>query len=383
MWKMACVRSALRSGLFLVTAVSAVLWFGCPRLAIAQNTKTLIGQWQGSTVEAAPRRVLLKIEPSTGSSITGVVYLLDGDNSGWPHATTTFTVRGSDVSFRIANIDADYTGKLGPDSGSLAGMWKQHGVEAPLRLALVTGDVAWEIPPSEKAMAATANPAFEFATIKPADPTETSSGFQLHGERIRAHNDTMESIVRFAYGLHRRQILSAPDWFTTERWEIDGIADIPGNPNLEQMRGMFRKILADRFALKLDPEKRQIPVYAIQVGKDAPTITRSRSDSVLSDSTGNGNNGIHDVRFTNITMDEFAVEMSTFMDRPVVNQSGLSGRFDFRLRWFSGDVAPAENLDLPPALFTAMQEQLGLKVQATRAEMDVYVVAHVDHPSPN
>ncbi len=367
----------------------AVLIFsgGCANIAAAQARSPLVGQWQGSLEGKPQGRILLQLEPRDGSEIQGVVYLLDEDNPAWPHATSAFTLQGSDLSFRITNLDVSYVGKLDAD-GALAGVWKQHGAIASIKLVHVSGDAAWPVPASEdKPMPLTADPAFDIATIKPADPKDTGSGFQLRGARLHVRNESLEDIVTFAYGIHRGQIQGAPAWFASERWEIDGLADTPGAPNLKQMRTMYRKLLAERFALKLDRQKRELPVYLLVMAQDKPKLTRSLGDpNGPPDSTGNSNKGVHDFRYTDIDMDEFAQELAFGEDRPVVNATRLDGRYDFRLRWTSTDMAAdSQNAgtDAPPVLFTAIREQLGLSLKTTRAPAEVYVIAHVEKPSAN
>jgi hypothetical protein len=241
--------------------VALALFATCANTLTAQANPSLSGQWQGSLEGKTQERFLLQLEPADGTSLKGVVYLLDGDNADWPHATSALTLQGGDLSFRIANLDVSFGGKLDPN-GALAGVWKQHGAVAPLKLAHVIGDAVWPVPASEgKGMPPTADPAFDVATIKPADPKDTGSGFQLRGERLHVRNESLQSIVAFAYGIHHGQIQGAPPWFASERWEIDGIADTPGSPDLKQMRTMYRKLLAERFALKLDRQTRDLPVY--------------------------------------------------------------------------------------------------------------------------
>ena len=236
-------------------------------------------------------------------------------------------------------------------------------------------------------MATSADPAFDVVTIKPADPKDTGSGFQLRGERLHVRNESLESIVAFSYGIHRGQIQGAPVWFATDKWEIDGIADAPGAPNLQQMRTIFRKLVEDRFHLKMNSVKRELPVYLLEVDKAGPKLTRSLGDpNGPPDSTGNQNNGMNDVRYTDMTLDEFAKDLAFSEDRPVVNGTNVAGRYDFRLRWASPDAAAASatvGTDAPPVLFTAIREQLGLTLKPARTQATVYDIAHVAKPSSN
>lgn len=361
--------------------VLAVLSFGAATIrAHAQTPSNDSGQWQGTTEGPSPLRIVLLLNGAGGKQ--GVVYLLDGENAEWPHATSSLETTKDHLAFSVANIQVGFSGSFSPD-GALTGIWTTHGNSVPLKLVHVTGDAAWELPHVDAAMPLTADPTFEVATIKVADPDGHSSGFQLDGNRYRSLNESVRDIICFAYDIHRSQVLEAPAWVSSEKWTIDSIADIPGQPSLPQLRAMYRKLLAERFGLQMEATTREIPVYAIITTKDAPRLTRSAAKTNLPDASGNGNNGVQSYRYSNITMDEFASELSFSEDRPVVNHTGLEGRYDFRLRWTRDDAPPAMEADAPPVLFTAIQEQLGLKVDATRSSAPVYLVHKVDHPSAN
>ena len=124
-------------------------------------------------------------------------------------------------------------------------------------------------------MAKDANPQFEVATIKPSDPADTSYGFHTQGHRIFVENQTLRNIVAVAYGLHQGQIAEAPAWMDRERYDIKGVPDQPGYPNLQQMQGMLKQLLAERFGLKLRRDRRELSVYAITVAKGGPKIRKS------------------------------------------------------------------------------------------------------------
>ena len=110
------------------------------------------------------------------------------------------TLQGSDLSFRIANLDVSFVGKFDAE-GALGGIWKQYGAIVSIKLIHVSEDAAWPVPASEgRPMPSTTDPAFDITTIKPADPKDTGSGFQLRGERLHVRNESLEDIVTFAYG---------------------------------------------------------------------------------------------------------------------------------------------------------------------------------------
>jgi uncharacterized protein (TIGR03435 family) len=150
------------------------------------------------------------------------------------------------------------------------------------------------------------------------------------------------------------------------------------------MQVLARKVLTERFGLVTHTEKRQMDVYALTLAKGGEKMTPSAGDpNGVPDENDNDNGGVRTMRAANISMAEFALIMKFFMDRPVVDQTGLAGRYDFQLRWTFDDSRVAPDSNAPPALFTAIQEQLGLKLEATKAETDVLVLDSVKHPSAN
>ncbi len=377
----------LRATICLLLACTAASFMG-KRSLHAQATASVTDQWQGPVQARLPARVLIRFESKPGTPpLHAVVFLLDRENSDWPHATSNFNMQNGELSFTIANLDIGFTGKLSP-GGAWTGTWTEHGLATPLTLTHATGDAAWSVPVVQvKNMAASADPTFELATIKPADPKATDKGFQTSGQRLRAVNESLLAIVSFAYAIHPNQIHGAPGWFTAERWEIEGYPDVPGSPNLAQMRAMYRKLLADRFALKLDRRTEDMPVYTLQVASGGPKLTRSLGDpDGQPDSTGSWTSTLNDVRYTNMNMDEFVNDLAYGEDRPIVNDTHLSGRYDFRLRWTSADaeaVSQSAGADASPVLFTAVREQLGLSLKGVRAPAILYVVTHLEQPSEN
>jgi uncharacterized protein (TIGR03435 family) len=232
-------------------------------------------------------------------------------------------------------------------------------------------------------MARDADPGFEVATIKPADPDDRHQGFSLKGHRIAIANNTMTSLICFAYSIQKSQIVNAPRWFDEERWNIDGVPDVEGVPNWSQYRRMLQKLLSTRFGLQMHHDKRELSVYALSVTKGGPKLEKSKEDpDALSDQSGHGIGAQQYMKFTNSSMADFAKTMELMGDRPVLDQTGISGRYDFSLLWIP-DPSRATATDTAPALFTAVQEQLGLKMEATRAATDVFVVDGATRPTQN
>lgn len=230
-------------------------------------------------------------------------------------------------------------------------------------------------------MAPDAVPSFEVATIKPTDPSDTSRGFHLSGRRIFIENEDLNTIISVAYAIHKEQIVDAPTWFGKDRYDIKGTPDVAGVPSLHQLQEMIQRLLADRFQLKFNREKRELSVYAIRVAKGGPKIARSTRDpESLPDQTGNGRGTM---RFTNVSMSDFTLGMQEFLEKPVVDRTGLTGRFDFLLNWTPDNSQNADDPNAPPGIFTAVQEQLGLRIDSTKAPVDVLAIVHADRPSEN
>jgi len=235
-----------------------------------------------------------------------------------------------------------------------------------------------------KPMATDAHPAFEVATIKPSNPDDGSRGFHTSGKNIFIENETMNDLISFAYGVQVKQIVDAPSWFGSERFDVKGFADVEGEPSVTQYREMVRKLLADRFRLQFQRQKREMACFLLTVAKGGPKMEASKSaPDAEQDQTGNMNEGHVWWRFTNNSMPEFAqfLQMAV-LDRPVVDQTGLKGKFDFMLEW-TADAQATTDPSAAPGFLTAVQEQAGLKVEPSKGEVDVLAITHVEQPSAN
>ena len=212
---------------------------------------------------------------------------------------------------------------------------------------------------------------------------------------VTTTNVTVNGLIKLAYNMHARQISGGAAWLDSEKYDIVGRPDTPGQPSRDQMKLMIQKLLADRFQLKFHTEKRELPVYAMVVLKTGAKITVSAGDPHAFPGIGFAQGpGVLSLVGRNTGLDGVANGLqSNILDKPVVNQTGLTGRYDFTLRFTPdptqvanfGALAPANaaDLDAPPDIFTAFQQQLGLKLQSTKAVVDVMVIEKVERPSPN
>lgn len=227
-----------------------------------------------------------------------------------------------------------------------------------------------------------AKPVFEVETIKPTPATERNQGFQIRGQHVKLVNEDVQSMIMFAYGVHAKQILNAPDWVKSMRWDVDGVPDVKGEPSLKQMQGIVQNLLETRFGMKFHREQREMTAYVIHVEKSGAKLEKSKGDpNRPPDQSGNGGQHKQYMKFTNNTLDDFALGMQYFMDKPVVNQTSLQGRFDFALTW-NPDLTETAETDAP-GLFTAVKEQLGLKVDPEKTQVNALVVDALTQPTEN
>jgi bla regulator protein blaR1 len=241
-------------------------------------------------------------------------------------------------------------------------------------------------------MAVDASPAFEVATIKPSKPETQGKGILVRGRQFSTVNTSLSDLISFAYGLHAHQVTGAPAWIETEKYDLLAQPDREGQPNEAQWKTMVQKLLADRFKLAFHRDKRELSVYAIVVGRSGARLTKSGGDP----------NGLPGLIFrqlgvlpaANATIGDLArVMQSVVLDRPVVDQTRLPGRYDFTLTWTPDETQfgglgvrvppPTDNAAAPPNLFTAIQEQLGLRLESTKAPAEVLVIDRVERPSAN
>jgi uncharacterized protein (TIGR03435 family) len=363
-------------------------------LGVGAQAQNAPETWQG-TLHAGPQNIRLELQiTKADGALKGKLYPIDLPGPGGL-GTTTMSLDGGVLKFTIVGMDVDYEGKVSPDGKSAVGTWKQNGQDTALTLEHVNADEAWEIPKRTAALSLMdpkLEPGYEVATIKPTDPNHPRGGFTLQGRHLVAGNFTVEGLITLAYNLHPKQVTGGPDWLTTDHYDLDVLPDHEGLPSLEQARGIVRKLLADRFALKFHEETKDLSVYVLSVAKTGPKFAKSASDPSSPPGLG-GPPGRMMVR--NASMEEFAEIMQGALDRPVVDQTGLKDRYDFTLRWtpdesqYGGRIPPPNSgdnsaaADAPPPLFTAIQEQLGLKLDAMKAPAKVMVIESVQKPSAN
>jgi uncharacterized protein (TIGR03435 family) len=359
----------------------------------AQN---IVGTWQGS-LKVGPQelRTVVKISIDDDKP-KAVFYSIDQQSPGFPSAT--FTKNGTAIKFTLPSINGSYEGTLSADGNSITGNWTQ-GAPIPLNLTRATAATEWAIPeppPPLKSMAADAAPSFEVSTIKPSKPDARFSILVNRSGMFTTTNTSLSDLIKFAYDLHPRQISGGPGWVESEKFDITGKPDVSGMPNGKQLKMLVQKLLEERFQLSFHREKKELPVYAISVTKTGAKIAKSETD--LNGLPGFAGGGPRGLLVRNATIEEFAhMLQANVLEKPVVDQTGFGpARYDFTIKWTpdaaraqaaaaaaSTGTSVADNPDAPPDLFTAFQQQLGLKLESAMAPVDVIVIDRVEKPSAN
>ncbi len=228
-------------------------------------------------------------------------------------------------------------------------------------------------------------PTFEVATIKPAAPSPDGHTHINYppGDRFSAQNITLLALFSWAYRLPQNQILDAPAWLASTRFDIEAKLDPSQTPpNLSndedqaRKRQMVQSVLAERCGLTTHTETRVLPAYDLVLAKGG---------SLLKPSAGNGKSiNTSRARFEaqGLTLPLIAEQLSYITGRVVVDKTYLTGRYDLKLQW-TPDNTPATEEQPFPTLFTAIGEQLGLKLDAAKEPVAVLVIDHVDLPSAN
>jgi uncharacterized protein (TIGR03435 family) len=247
--------------------------------------------------------------------------------------------------------------------------------------------------------------AFEVATVKPTPPDDYRGArlFRMpSAHQFIAKNYPLRMLIGVAFNLPQRAISGGPEWIDSDHYDI--VAATPGEvrPTLDEQMSMLQRLLADRFELTFHREKKEFSIYAITLANNGPKLKQStatvasngedEAPALLMTVYPAASGGIDRVVMPghNATVAQFAsVLQRAVFDRPVVDQTGLSGKYDFELEWtpddtqFGGTLPQGPPDSEKPGIFAAVQEQLGLRLEATRGPVDTIVINRVARPTEN
>ena len=250
---------------------------------------------------------------------------------------------------------------------------------------------------------------FEVATIKPAAPDARGSFIRIMpGGALQVTNMPLKMLLTFAYDVRDFQVSGGPGWVGSERYDINaksepsaGSQTAPDDPRKltddqrktagQQMRQRLQALLAERFLLAIHHETKEAPIYALVVAKNGPKLQESKEGvgpSLMGRSRGQ-------FEGKGALMEMLANVLSMQVGRPVVDKTGLTGKYDFKLEWTPdpgqgpgplgapGPDAPPPPDPNGPSLFAAVQEQLGLRLESTKGPVETIVIDRVEKPSEN
>jgi uncharacterized protein (TIGR03435 family) len=234
-------------------------------------------------------------------------------------------------------------------------------------------------------------PNFEVAAIKPSKPDERGQRYSTTNDRFSMVNFTLRQMIRVAYGLKSEsQITGGPDWMDKQAFDIVAkigdteaarIGKLKRDERLKEFGLLLQGLLADRFQLQVHQVQQVMPVFALVVAKSGAKLTHSpatqQRQNLSSMRSGH-------LEAKSVSMDAFAEHLTRMPEageKVVINATGLTGEYDFKLDWSpdDGEGSPADTVN--PGLFTALQEQLGLKLESKKGPVDVVVVESAVKPT--
>jgi uncharacterized protein (TIGR03435 family) len=262
-------------------------------------------------------------------------------------------------------------------------------------------------------------PAYEVASIKPNKSADDRTKLMYSPDGLTGTNVTVQMLVRLAFGVQDNQISGAPSWVNSESYNIEAKMDRSAADEMRKMseeerkaarQQMLQALLADRFGLTLHHETKDLPVYALVIAKNGPKLRKAKPGDTYTD----GFKGIDGLPAGPHNMvlrgrGEFKAQaqpisalvraLSHALGRPVLDKTGLTGSYDITLEWTPDEIhsttmkdpargqQPADStLASEPSglsIFTAIQEQLGLKLESQKGVTEVLVIDHVEKPSEN
>ena len=245
---------------------------------------------------------------------------------------------------------------------------------------------------------------YDVVSIKPNKSGSGSVRISIDRERFIGTNVSVKALIRYAYDLETDDLISGlPGWAGSSNLDVEAkvsaedvaaLKRLSDDDSTAERRLMMQALLADRFALNVHHEKKELPTYALVVMKSGlklkPADPNNTYDNGLK-RPGGAARGAGSVDTNNTDLTAQAVPLSSLatflaqkLSRPVDDKTGLTANYDFTLKWSPDEVAQdSQNANTPPSIYTALQEQLGLKLESTKGPVDTIVVDHIDPPTEN
>jgi uncharacterized protein (TIGR03435 family) len=231
--------------------------------------------------------------------------------------------------------------------------------------------------------------AFEVASIRPTSPVELDAikrsgrstlfpeqGIKISGNRVTVLGLTGTTLIRAAYSLRANQLEGGPNWAADKAYNITAKAEAPNALSFTEVRQMLQTLLADRFQLKFHRDTKESSAFELMVGKSGSKLIASSAPEYSTHVTA-GKSQVQ-MAISKATVAQLCTRLSTFLGRPVTDKTNLTGVFDLKLSF-----APGDEESESASIFTAIQEQLGLKLESIKAPVEVMVIDSMEHPSAN
>jgi len=226
-----------------------------------------------------------------------------------------------------------------------------------------------------------AGQSFEVASIKLHVLPVESVGMSTSGMRLTATAMSLTNLIVYAYDLQSYQVSGGPGWMSSDRWDI--AAKAPGEAALTkaQTKRLLQTLLADRFQVVFHREMREMPVLALTIGKKGPALKENNDPNASYGMSMSSKDAAIVTSTTKGTMEQLASSLSVNLGRPVANMTGLTRSYDYKFDWIPGDQSAGDSN--ATSIFTAIQEQLGLKLESTKRPIEILIVDRVERPSGN
>ncbi|HEY1759079.1 MAG TPA: TIGR03435 family protein [Bryobacteraceae bacterium] len=236
------------------------------------------------------------------------------------------------------------------------------------------------------ALGQSASPAFEVASIKPHEFGGAGGGggrlgISISGSLVTCSIMTLSRLIIEAYGVKAYQVSGGPTWASDSSTVFDIEARADGTPTREQADAMLQTLLADRFHVKLHREMKDLPVYDLVIAKNGPKLKESAADATSMSSRQGSPTGPRKLTFSKATITVLANGLAADAGRPVIDKTGLTGSYNFSLE-YTPDGTPAD-VATGPSIFTALEDQLGLKLVSSKAPTEILVIDHAEKPTQN
>jgi uncharacterized protein (TIGR03435 family) len=269
------------------------------------------------------------------------------------------------------------------------------------RTLLFTALAASALAASATEAAPIAPPAFDVISVKPDKGGLPGTRMQFTDDGFIVNNAAAHMLLMEGYNLTQERVIGEPGWVQSDKFDMEAKVAGPdvatlGKLTFDQRRSMFQQVLTDRFKLVAHHETRELPVYVLSIGKGGPKFKEAPPDPGHEKGAGRFMVSRGKISALGTAMPFLLTILSRQLGRTIIDKTGLTGNYDITLQWTPDDGSTPDtrstNADLPtapppadsdPSIFTAIQEQLGLKLVSAKGPVDVLVIDHIEKPSEN